>query len=50
LAWWLERINGEEQWRPNRRVRLMGYDEKAEWFGVYLWEYLEVLAPLLNRL
>jgi len=45
-AWWVSRF--EAGWRPNRRVWRMGYDECAEYFGVYLWEYLNVISPLMN--
>lgn len=47
LVWWLGEI--ERGWRPNRRIRLMGYHCSAEYFGVYIWEYLHVLSPLLDR-
>lgn len=36
-------------WRPNRRLSQMGWEEKAKWYGVYNWEYIEVLAPLLTK-
>jgi hypothetical protein len=43
---WIGRIrNG---WKPNGRVRGMGYQEKAEFFGVYIWELFNVLYPLLD--
>ncbi len=45
--WWVERIKGG--WKPNRRIGTMGYNASAEWFGVYIWEYLHVLWPLLER-
>lgn len=35
-------------WVPNRRVRSMGYYEQAEFFGVYVWEHLHVLSPMLG--
>jgi hypothetical protein len=45
---WVERIrNG---WRPNRRIRFMGYDSSAEFYGVYIWEYIHVLCPLFREL
>ncbi len=47
LKRWIARIKAG--WRPNRRIRQMGYDEKAEFFGVYLWEYLNVIAPMLQE-
>ena len=46
LLQWLERIrNG---WRPNRRISGMGYYEASEFYGVYIWEYLNVLRPALR--
>lgn len=47
LVKWLARI--EAGWRPNRRIRAMGYHERAEFFGVYIWEYLNVLYPMLKN-
>ena len=44
--WWVERIQ-REGWLPNQRIRSMGYYERAKFFGVYLWEYLNVLVPLI---
>jgi hypothetical protein len=37
-------------WRPNSRILGNGYDSDAEWFGVYLWEYLHLLSPCLDAL
>lgn len=34
-------------WRPNRRIRAMGYDECAEFLKVYIWEYLNVILPMM---
>lgn len=42
---WADRI--EQGWRRNKRVGSMGYDQSAEHFGVYIWEYLNVIQPLL---
>lgn len=47
-AWWVARF--EAGWRPNKRVRKMGYDTSAEYFGVYIWEYINVLSPLMNAM
>lgn len=44
--WWVERISAG--WRPNKRIRTMGYYSSAWYFGVYIAEYLQVLSPLLN--
>lgn len=43
---WLVRIT-HEHWKPNRRIRTLGYYAAAEFFQVYVWEYLNVLMPLL---
>jgi len=45
-SFWIERIAAG--WRPNRRIRAMGYVEAAEFYGVYVWEYTEVLRPALS--
>ena len=45
--WWMARI--EAGWYPNNRIRTFGYDEAAVFYGVYIWEFLNVIAPLLRR-
>ena len=45
LTYWLGLL--AHGWKPNRRVRAMGYDQAAEFFGVYIWEYVNVIFPLL---
>lgn len=47
LEKWVVRLR--DGWRPNRRVRDMGYAERAEFFNVYLWEYFHVIYPLLKE-
>ena len=27
----------------------MGYDSAAEWYGVYIWEYINVLATASQK-
>ena len=44
---WIYRI--ENGWRPNRRIRAMGYDEASQYYGVYIWEYLNIISPLLDK-
>ena len=46
LTYWLAQI--EAGWKPNSRVRTMNYHDAAEFFGVFIWEYLTVLSPLLH--
>ncbi|AYR03084.1 hypothetical protein KNU21_gp20 [Gordonia phage Nordenberg] len=36
-------------WRPNRRIQTLGYHSSADWYGVYIWEYLHVIAPRATR-
>jgi hypothetical protein len=43
--YWVQRF--EDGWRGNRRTGGFGYDEAAEYFGVYIWEYLNVLYPIM---
>ena len=47
-AYWVRRI--EAGWRPNARIRNEGYEGATHFYGVWLWEYLHVIAPLLERL
>lgn len=43
--YWIRRI--ERGWRGNKRFRGKGYHDSAEYLGVYIWEWLHVLSPLL---
>lgn len=44
--YWSRQI--ERGWLPNRRIGSYGYDVSAGWFGVYIWEYLNILYPLIE--
>lgn len=44
-AYWLRQI--KRGWRPPIRITRMGR-EGASWYGVYLWEYLNVLRPAMG--
>lgn len=46
-VYWLLRFKAG--WAPNRRIRSFGYYASAEWYGVWIWEYLNVLAPIIAR-
>jgi hypothetical protein len=47
LGHWLKRIkNG---FRPNKRLRSLGYHGRAEFYGVYIWEQLNVLDKALSQ-
>lgn len=41
-VYWIEQF--EAGWRPNRRIRAMGYDSAAQWYGVWIWEYINVIT------
>lgn len=43
--WWLDKITAG--WRPGRRIRCLGYDCRAQFFGVYMWEQLNILDEAL---
>ncbi len=45
LLYWKKRIRAG--WRQNSRIKRLGYSEAARYFGVYVWEWLHVLSPLL---
>lgn len=47
VAHWLDRFAAG--WRPNRRIRQMGYYGAAEFFGVTIWEWRNVLWPLYRE-
>lgn len=44
--WWVNRIAAG--WRPNRRIKIMGYYEASAYYGVWIWEYLDILRPALD--
>jgi hypothetical protein len=46
LRRWLDKFS--RGWRPNSRIRSMGYHEASEFYGVYIWEYLNVIRPALQ--
>lgn len=45
LVKWARKIRAG--WSPNARISGMGYHEAAEFFNVYIWEYLHVLSPMM---
>lgn len=46
--YWMRQI--DRGWRPNRAIDSHCYDCSAEWYGIWIWEYLNVLAPRLSAL
>lgn len=47
LEHWL--FNIEKGWRPNNRVRKMGYHDSARFYKVYIFEYLYRIKPILEE-
>lgn len=45
-AYWMQRIAGG--WRPSKRIRSLGYYGSADYFGVYISEWLNVLSPMIS--
>lgn len=44
--YWLRQI--ERGWRPNGEISSKCYDCSAEWFGVYIWEWTNLIWPKLS--
>lgn len=44
--WWLRQI--VRGWRPPKRIRYEGYDASAQWYGIWLWEWFNIISPALN--
>ena len=44
--WWVRQI--ERGWLPNRRIRAEGYYSAAGWYGVYIWEYRNVITLAID--
>jgi hypothetical protein len=47
LQHWMRRLD-EGTWHPNKYIRREDYDGAAQRLGVYIWEYLHVLAPAIH--
>lgn len=45
-VYWVRQI--ERGWLPNRHISMNGYHTSAIWYGVYIWEYLNILYPLIE--
>lgn len=41
--YWVRQI--AKGWFPNRRIRAECRDCSAEWYGIYIWEYINVIYP-----
>lgn len=46
LCYWLDRI--ADGWTRNRRIASLGYAEASRFFGVYIWEWSNVLWPIFD--
>ena len=47
-TYWVKKIAAG--WRPNKRINKLGYSEAAQYFGVYVSEYINVIAWALREL
>lgn len=47
LLFWMDRIKNKG-WRPNKRVGSHGYYGSAEYYGVYIWEYINVISAFFH--
>ena len=45
-AYWVRQIH--RGWLPNKYISREGYYTSAEWYGVWIWEYLNVLSPRIE--
>jgi hypothetical protein len=48
LVKWVDKI--QKGWRPNSRIKGLGYYSSSEFYKVYIWEYINVIYPLLVKL
>lgn len=46
VEYWLKRLV-DGTWKPNRIYNTQGYYGRAQWLGVYLWEYFNIIYPVL---
>lgn len=46
VEYWLRRLT-EGTWVPHHEFNALGYDDRAEYLGVYLWEYFNIIYPVL---
>lgn len=44
--YWMRQI--ERGWLPNRRISGEGYHSSAIWYGVWIWEWLNIIYPLIG--
>lgn len=44
--YWLRQI--DRGWLPNRKILMHCYDCSSEWYGVYIWEYINLIAPQVH--
>jgi hypothetical protein len=45
--YWVRQM--ERGWAPNRRIRSKDYDSSAEWYGIYIWEYWNIIHPMVRH-
>lgn len=45
--YWVRQVR--RGWLPNKYISREGYHTSAEWYGVWIWEYLHILSPMINE-
>jgi hypothetical protein len=43
VEYWLKRLT-DGTWKPNRRFRSEGYYGAAEYLGIHIWEYWNIIV------
>lgn len=46
--YWLRRYR-QGSWTPNRRIKRYGYHSAAQHLGIWIWEYWNVMEPLMSE-
>lgn len=49
VEYWLRRV-ADDDWRPNKYLLREDYYGASTWLGVYIWEWINLLRPLLAEL
>jgi hypothetical protein len=39
---------GKDRWRPNRHIRRLNDVDSARRYGIYVWEWVNMLGPILR--
>lgn len=47
-TYWVRRYQ-QGSWTPNRWIRRCGYHSAAEHLGIWIWEYWNVMEPIISE-